>query len=150
MKKTRRKWTQTEIERLEKMWPTTTTAELAQKFKRTERAINKMAYLLKLGPKTSATEYMSLRALFNTILGYRSYGKMQTCIAKGIPAVQMQTHINRPVLMIRIDDFWEWAENHQNLLDFSSFELNMLGAEPSWVAIKRRQDFRKKLEKVAC
>ena len=70
-RKTWKKWTQQEIERLEKMWPTTTTAELAQKFKRSEKAITKMAYLLQLGPKTAATDYMSLRALLNTILGYR-------------------------------------------------------------------------------
>ena len=66
-RKTWKKWTQQEIERLEKMWPTTTTAELAQKFKRSEKAITKMAYLLQLGPKTAATDYMSLRALLNTI-----------------------------------------------------------------------------------
>lgn len=111
-RKTWKKWTQQEIERLEKMWPTTTTAELAQKFKRSEKAITKMAYLLQLGPKTAATDYMSLRALLNTILGYRSYGKMQTCISAGIPAVLMSMHNNRPVMMIRIDDFWKWAEKH--------------------------------------
>lgn len=75
---------------------------------------------------------------------------MQTCISAGIPAVLMSMHNNRPVMMIRIDDFWKWAEKHQDLLDFSNYELNMLGAEPSWVPVKRRRDFRAKLEKVAC
>ncbi len=45
--------------------------------------------------------------------------------------------------MIDIDEFWKWAEDHKEFLDFSKFEEYSLGKEPAWVKVKRRADFEK-------
>lgn len=45
--------------------------------------------------------------------------------------------------VVYIEEFWKWAEKNRDLLDFSKFEENMLGAEPEWVKEKRRHDFEK-------
>ena len=37
-------------------------------------------------------------------------------------------------------DFWKWAEQNQNFLDFSNFEENVLGVEPDWAKRKRKND----------
>lgn len=44
--------------------------------------------------------------------------------------------------VIIIDEFWEWAEKHQGILDFSKFEPYALGPEPEWVKAKRSRDYK--------
>lgn len=45
--------------------------------------------------------------------------------------------------MILIDEFWKWAYENMNFLDFSNFQRNSLGKEPKWVDEKRRKDIKK-------
>ena len=40
--------------------------------------------------------------------------------------------------MVDIDEFWDWAEQHKELIDFSVFEENILGLEPQWVKELRK------------
>ena len=43
---------------------------------------------------------------------------------------------------VDIEEFWEWAEKNQDILDFSRFDENALGMEPKWVKQKRKIDQR--------
>ena len=45
--------------------------------------------------------------------------------------------------VIDIDAFWKWAEDNKSILDFSRFEKYGLGAEPDWVDVKRKADYKK-------
>ena len=45
--------------------------------------------------------------------------------------------------VIDIDAFWKWAEDNKSILDFSRFEKYSLGAEPDWVDVKRKADYKK-------
>lgn len=46
--------------------------------------------------------------------------------------------------VIDIDAFWKWAEDNKSILDFSRFEKYGLGAEPDWVDVKRKADYKKR------
>ena len=53
--------------------------------------------------------------------------------------------IKRGYLVIYIDEFWDWAFKHKNIIDFSKFEENNLGEEPGWVKEQRKADVLKAL-----
>lgn len=46
----------------------------------------------------------------------------------------------KAVKVIRYEDFWKWAEDHKELLNFAKVEENILGPEPDWVKVKRSAD----------
>lgn len=45
--------------------------------------------------------------------------------------------------VVDLEEFWKWAEDHKDIMDFSRFEEYSLGKEPAWVKVKRRADFEK-------
>ncbi len=78
-----------------------------------------------------------------TALGVSSsgstYRKTSWIQKRGLP-VRYKTVKNCKFLIIKLADFWEWAEQNQSILDFSRFEPLSLGKEPDWVEQKRRFD----------
>lgn len=63
-------------------------------------------------------------------------------IQNGLPVKWHRVKKNR-FRVIDIEDFWKWAEKNKSLLDFSRFEKYALGAEPDWVDMKRKADYKK-------
>ena len=57
----------------------------------------------------------------------------------GLPLHRVRVDKDR-WLMVDVNEFWKWAEQHQAELDFSRFEENALGEEPHWAKRKRRID----------
>ena len=48
--------------------------------------------------------------------------------------------VENSFLVVYLDEFWAWAEQHRSFIDFSKMEPLALGAEPDWVAQQRRID----------
>lgn len=63
-------------------------------------------------------------------------------IQNGLPVKWHRVRKNR-FRTIDIEDFWKWAEDHKDLLDFSRFEEYGLGKEPAWVKVPGTADFEK-------
>lgn len=72
------------------------------------------------------------------MLGYTS----DRLIRYGLPVKWHVVKKNR-FRVIDIDAFWKWAEDNKSILDFSRFEKYSLGAEPGWVDVKRKADYKK-------
>lgn len=72
------------------------------------------------------------------MLGYTS----DRLIRYGLPVKWHVVKKNR-FRVIDIDAFWKWAEDNKSILDFSRFEKYSLGAEPDWVDVKRKADYKK-------
>lgn len=62
------------------------------------------------------------------------------------PAKQKVFVTELKVLVVRYEDFWKWAEQNKQMLDFSRLEPNLLGPEPDWVEEKRKADHIKKMK----
>lgn len=71
---------------------------------------------------------------------------MNRWIENGLP---IKSHLvkNSRFKVVDIDDFWKWAEQNKDIVNFSLMEENILGAEPEWVKEKRRIDIREKFKK---
>lgn len=114
---------------------------LSKAMGRSVDALKIKANKLKLGPWLDASEYVTLNQLFLAVSGPET--SVAYCYTRwkrlGLPLVK-RTGIACKWEMVRIRDFWNWAKQNQNELDFSRFDENALGLEPTWAKEKRNRD----------
>lgn len=140
-----KRWTAEDYERLREGWGNTNggAPALAAAMGRSLNSIRIKAAKLKLGPWVDGSEWMTLSVLFR-VLFRDSYSYAYTRLQElGLP-VRQRKAIGSYFFMVRIEEFWRWAEGHQRDLDFADFEENALGREPDWVKAKRRRDREKR------
>ena len=102
---------------------------------------------LKLGKFLENGDYIVFNQL-KIALGYSgsgSYMNKSWIKDRGLPVHRKKVE-NNYFTVIKIDEFWKWAEKNKSFLDFSKFEPLTLGAEPDWVKAKRRYDISKNVK----
>ena len=143
-----RNWTKEEIEYLQDNYGQLSYGTLAKNLNRSSNAINVMARRLELGAFLECGDYVTWNQLL-IALGYGNSGYNYKMISwaknRDFPVHYKRVNKNR-FKVVYLDEFWEWAEKNQDLLDFSRFEENDLGAEPDWVKRKRKLDFKKSMK----
>lgn len=136
-----RNWTQAEIDYLEEKWGTVSVPHIAEELGRSDTAVVKKAQKLNLCAWYESGDYISVNQVFLALFGHKvySYNSISWFQNRGFP-VQYRKMRNDTVKVVNLDDFWKWAEENKQFLDFSRFEEYDLGKEPSWVKQKRRED----------
>jgi len=140
-----KRWTGQELEFLRDRWGSTSVKGLARSLGRTETAIVIKARRLKLGAFLAAGDYVTLEQVYVALgisNGGSAYRKISWIKNRGFP-VKHKTVKNCKFQIVRLADFWAWAEQNQDILDFSRFEPLSLGKEPDWAEQKRRFDVMK-------
>lgn len=143
-----RNWTKEEIAYLEDNYGQLSYGTLAKNLNRSYNGINVMARRLGLGAFLECGDYVTFHQLLIALgQGNSGYGyKMISWVKnRDFPIHYKRVNENR-FRIVYIDEFWEWAEKNQDLLDFSKFEENILGAEPEWVKRKRKLDYKKSMK----
>jgi hypothetical protein len=137
-----RKWTQEEYDYLQDKWGTVSLKTIAKKLGRSENAVLIKVGKLGLGPFLENGEYVTFNQLLHAlgIRGSYNYKNISWIQNRGFP-IQTKKVRNSSFRVVRLEDWWKWAEENQNFLDFSRFEENALGIEPDWVKEKRKKDF---------
>lgn len=139
-----RKWSQGEIEYIMDGWGKTSIPEMAKKLGRSVEAVKLKAGRLGLGRHLDGGEMVTFFQFVKIIGCAGSYSWLREKWARyGFPFHRKKS-IRKKFLMVNIEEFWKWAEKHQDILDFSGFEKHGLGKEPAWVDKKRRRDHREK------
>ena len=140
-----RNWTKEEIEYLSDNYGQLSYGTLAKNLNRSCNAINIKARKLNLGAFLECGDYITFNQLL-IALGYGKNGNNYKLISwvknRDFPIHYKRVNENR-FRVVYIDEFWKWGEKNQDLLDFSKFEENLLGAEPEWVKRKRKLDYEK-------
>lgn len=140
-----KRWTERELDFLQERWGNTSVKSLARSLGRTESAIVNMSRRLKLGAFLDAGDYVTLEQVY-AALGISNsgstYRKTSWVKNRGFP-VKYKTVNKCKFQIVRLNDFWKWAEQNQDILDFSRFEPLSLGKEPDWAEQKRRFDVMK-------
>lgn len=62
---------------------------------------------------------------------------------KGLPAVRRVTRYKRKYWLIDVKEFWKWAEQNKDLIDFSKVDTHVLLPQPDWVELERKRDYKK-------
>ena len=140
----KKQWTKAEENYLQDKWGTVSIKGLAKALGRSENAVVVRARRLGCGAHLAGDTRVSLHQLMLAIYGGVNMGSCTSnrLIREGLP---VKWHIvkNNRFRVIDIDDFWKWAEENKSILDFSRFEKYSLGAEPDWVDVKRKADYKK-------
>lgn len=147
-KNAKRKWTPEEEYCLQDKWGEVSIKGLASTLGRSENAIIVKAQRMGLGAHLHADHRVTANQLMKAIYGGKQQGgwTMNRWIENGLP---IKSHLvkNSRFKVVDIDDFWKWAEQNKDIVNFSLMEENILGAEPEWVKEKRRIDIREKFKK---
>ena len=138
-------WTPEEEAYLQDKWGTLSVSTIAKSLGRSIDAVIVRSQRLGLGSHLASDVRISVNqlmlALYQADTGSTGY-TMHKLIREGLP---VKTHKvkTKSFRVIDIDEFWKWAEDHKEFLDFSKFEEYSLGKEPDWVKVKRKADFQK-------
>lgn len=126
-------WTQEELEYLKDRWGETSITAMAKHLGRSVNAVKLKAGRIGLGRHLHSGTRITLCQLCEAIGKKNSYGWIKDrWVRLGLP-IHYQKSISKRYAMVDIDEFWEWAEKHKGLVDFSAFPKYTLGAEPDWV-----------------
>lgn len=138
-----RKWTQEELNFLQESWGVLKRSTIAKKLARSVNAVMIKAQRLGLGDPLTHIDGITISQLSQQLNTH--YGIVKNWINKyGMPARQKTVACEMKVWIISYLDFWKWAEQNKQMLDFSRLERLALGPEPEWVEVKRRADQIKK------
>lgn len=136
----RRRWTKEEIEYLSERWGDVSIKGLAKKFNRSINSVSLKANRIGLGNFNLSGDYLTLFQLGQALNMHNNLYMVYTkWVGAGLP-IKHKTVVSRKIKVIYIEDFWEWAEQHQEMVNFSRMEKNILGIEPEWVDVKRKTD----------
>lgn len=132
-------WTEEEIQYLEERWGSVSIKGIAKSINRSANAVKLKARRLGLGDPRMHYDGITINQL-SLALGV-SYSTISSWIQKhDFPVRQKVFALKNKVNVVTYKDFWEWAESHKQIIDFSKVEKNILGAEPEWVHVKRGAD----------
>ncbi|EPS48169.1 phage protein [Clostridium botulinum CFSAN002367] len=124
---------------LEEKWGAKSIKAIARKLNRSEWAVRMKAYKMGLGDPKLSIDGITINQLSKAI-GVHYQSIMRNWVEQyGFP-VKNKVLINESIAYATQNDFWEWAKDNKNLIDFSRIEENILGKEPQWVKEKRRID----------
>lgn len=141
----KRKWTSEEEYYLQDKWGEVSIKGLAKTLGRSENAVIVRAQRLGLGAHLHADHRVTVNQLILAVYGGKQQGgrTLNRWIENGLPVKKHKVK-NSTFKVVDIDDFWKWAEQNKEIVDFSRMEENVLGKEPEWVKEKRRIDKREK------
>lgn len=134
-----RRWTQTELDYLEKYWGRKSQYLIAKKLNRTVEGISQKAKSIGLESWQKSVDDITVTELakcfnmqWNTII--------KCWIGKhGLPCRTQKVSERKNIHHIAIDDFWKWANRNKEKVHWERLEENVLGIEPHWVKPLRKE-----------
>lgn len=133
-------WSVEELNYLENKWGDISIPAIAKNLNRSINAVVLKANRTGLGMHLHSGNEITLFQLISAMGKKNNFSwYVDKWIRYGIP-FKYKKSINKRYKVIKIEDFWKWAVKNKDILDFSTFEENMLGKEPIWVIEKRKAD----------
>lgn len=117
-----RPWTAAEETYLMDKWGTYSIPAIAKNLNRTVNAIKVRAARLHLGPVLMGGDYVTFNKLALAVTGgskCHTYQMKSWIENRGFP-VHTKKVVENSFLIVYLDEFWAWAEQHRSFIDFSS------------------------------
>lgn len=136
-----RNWTPEEKDYLREAWGVKSMTAIMQHLGRSKNAIMVMRQRLKLGPFLDNGEYVTLNQFYHAIGKGGSYSyTTERWVRNGFPLKHKKLD-TKVCKVVYIEDFWKWAEQHREMIDFYAIPPLALGKEPDWVAEARKASY---------
>lgn len=136
--KARRLWPKEDLDYLEDKFGELDIKRIAKHLEKTPEAILIKARRLGLESITNASDRLNSKQLAR-VVGTDRKTIVRWINKHGLEASRKVLVKKRAFWRIKIEDFWKWAEKHQELIKWSKFERNALGKEPKWVDAARKK-----------
>ncbi|OHW63101.1 hypothetical protein EUAN_08850 [Andreesenia angusta] len=139
---TNKKWSKEEVEYLESAWGTVAIPSIAKKLDRSLQAVKLKANKIGLTAFLECGDYITLNLLRTALRNGNANGGNYTIDQwerKGLP-IRRKRVDQCSFKVVKVEDFWRWAEKNRTLIDFSKMEPGALGAEPGWAKEQRKAD----------
>lgn len=141
----KKNWSEEEKDYLQDNWGVFSVKVISENLGRSMNAVEIMKTRLGLGAFLNNGEYITFNQLI-LALGITSGGyKNVSWIKNRNFPVKYKKVQNCSFKIVYINDFWEWAEKNQSMIDWSKVEVNILGEEPAWVKKQREISYAKNL-----
>lgn len=144
-----KRWTDEEKELLQELVGQHSLTYIAKRMKRTEEGIQRQIDKMGIGTIRELNGYLTAHSLAK-LLKVDSKVVLRYIQKYGLPATRKNfkeaKEKKRRFYNILPKDFWEWAESHTDLVNFTQMEKNSLPPEPEWVDKVREEQ--KKYPKV--
>lgn len=131
-----KRWTPEEIDYLKEHMGYLQIPVIASNLDRTETAILQKIKRLKLGKIKNITGRVTSGEIA-TLLSIDRKTVMGWVKNHGLPATQKVTGLKKRYILISPEDFWEWAFENKEKIDFRLNARNSLPPEPDWVEAER-------------
>lgn len=137
-----KRWSAADEEFLCERWGTMCLDSLSERLGRTPCSVMNKVARLGLGRALESGDYVSFRALAKA-MGYHpnTSPKRAWVERRGLP-VHYRKSRKQYVMVVYMDEFWQWAYENRTYLDFSRFPYGALGIEPKWVDEQRKKDMK--------
>lgn len=135
----RRHWTKEEEIFLEDKWGVVAIDGIARILKRTVSSVKNKSQRIGLGDPLTHIDGITISQLSQVL--NKHYGTLKNWIEKyDFPVRRKRVTLEKRVLYVDYNDFWKWAYENKQMLDFARLERLSLGPEPDWVEVKRKAD----------
>lgn len=137
----KRAWTFEEIEFLKDNVGRMKISTISNQLDRTETAVELKIKRLGLSNTKSFTGQLTMHELA-TLLKIDPKSVKLWIDNHGLKYTRKATRNTRKFYFIKPEDFWEWAKNHKEKVDFSKIEKQTIVPEPAWVEGERSKQKR--------
>jgi hypothetical protein len=110
---------------------------IGEKVGKTARGVRQKRIRLEIGNPKDILDYVAIKYLAKII--HASTRTINKWIKeKGLKAVKRKVATKQMITQIKLEDFWSWAKEHQELIYWNKFEKGELGIEPLWTKEARK------------
>lgn len=132
-----KRWTPEEDDFLKEKMGKLSIKRMAKKLNRTPIAVRARIYNLGLGRTAEASGLLTVSRLAKSLNVDKSIVD-RWVNSKGLKTIKRVTSLKQRVNLIDPVEFWKWAEQNKDLIDFSRIEPNAIPPEPEWVKDARK------------
>lgn len=132
------RWSKEEIKVIDEMYGNSSIGSIKAKLKavsgksRTYDSIRKKAQKLGFGSARSRNEFITAKVLAEC-MGYSKYTVFKSWEKWGLKIHLIVITNRKKISKINVDEFWEFAYENRDRIDFSEYQRGSLIPEPSWL-----------------
>lgn len=135
----KRIWTEEEINFLKDNVGNMKIATISKKLNRSEQSIQNKLKRLGISNTKAQTGYLTTYQLAKLV--QKDATTIRGWITRhGLKSTKKTTHSSRQFHFIHPEDFWKWASENKEKVDFSKIEPQTIIPEPSWVEKERTKE----------
>jgi len=139
-------WSEMDIEYLKDSLGLVQLPTIAKNLNKSNVAVIMKMKRLGIGNTRIQAGYLTLQELANHLHVDRTVVSEWTK-RHGLPYIRRITHTKRHFYFVDPEEFWKWAFQHKDKVQFNHIEPHTITPEPDWVNIERRTEHEQNLRK---